>query len=165
MLHTILTNPEFWIGVGFVIVASSLLYLGVPRMITTQLDARAAGIAAELDTARKLREEAEIVLAQYRRKAQDVESEAAAILNAAREDADRFSAEARAALALQIERRTKQAQDKIGQAEAAAMAEIRTLAADAAAVAAEKLIAASMDEKRAGTLIAQSIQDLPGKLN
>jgi F-type H+-transporting ATPase subunit b len=160
-----LNDPEVWIGVGFAVVLAGFVYLGVPRMVTNALDARAAAIAAELDTARRLREEAEGVLAGYRRRAQDVDKEAEAILAAAREDASRFATDARAVLSQQIERRTKQAQDKIAQAEAAAMAEIRALAADAAASAAEKLIAARLDEKRAGALIAESIKDLPGKLN
>lgn len=160
-----LREPELWIGVGFLIVIGVFLYLGVPGMVAKLLDARAAAISAELDTARKLREEAEGILAQYRRRAQEVDKEAEAILSAAREDAARFSTDARAALVQQIERRTRQAQDKIAQAEAAAMAEIRALAADAAAGAAEKLIAVRLDEKRASGLIAQSIQDLPGKLN
>ena len=161
----LIQDPEIWIAVGFVIVLGLFAWFGVPGMVGKMLDARAAGIAAELDMAKKLREEAEAVLAGYKRKAQDVEKEADAILTGAREDAARFSDDARTALAQLIERRTKQAQDKIAQAEAAAMAEIRALAADAAAGAAEKLIAARLDEKRAGALIAQSIQDLPGKLN
>ncbi|HEY1632165.1 MAG TPA: ATP F0F1 synthase subunit B [Rhizomicrobium sp.] len=158
-------DPEVWVGVGFLLVLIGFVFVGVPRMVTTALDARAASIAAELDTAKKLREEAEGVLAQYQRKVQQVDLEAEVILTAAREDAARFEADSRAALGIQMERRAKQAQDKIAQAEAAAMAEIRALAADAAASAAEKLIAARLDEKRAGSLIAQSIQDLQGKLN
>ena len=79
--------------------------------------------------------------------------------------AERFAAESRANLVAQIERRGQAAQDKIAQAEAAAMNEIRALAANAAAGAAEKLIAARMDEKRAAILIESSIADLGGKLN
>jgi hypothetical protein len=45
------------------------------------------------------------------------------------------------------------------------LAEIRALAADAATAAAQKLIVARLDEKRTGALIAQSIDDLPAKLN
>ncbi|MBV9905778.1 MAG: F0F1 ATP synthase subunit B, partial [Alphaproteobacteria bacterium] len=74
-------------------------------------------------------------------------------------------AESRAALKLQIERRAQVAQDKIAQAEAAAMAEIRHLAADAATAAAERLIAARLDEKRAATLISDSIKNVGNKLN
>jgi F-type H+-transporting ATPase subunit b len=161
----LLMEPEFWVAVGFVIVIGLLLYLGVPKMVAKMLDDRAATIQAELAEAARLRAEAEALLADYKRRAANAENEAAAILTEARADAERIAGEMRVALAAQIERRGQQAQDKIAQAEAAAMAEIRALAADAAAGAAEKLIAARMDEKRAGVLVEQSLKDLGSQLN
>lgn len=160
-----LQEPELWVGLGFAIVIGIFLYQRVPAFLTAALDARAAAIAKELDEAKKLREEAEGLLAQYKKKAQQVEKEAEAILTEAKAEADRFAVEARDHLKLQIERRAQVAQDKIAQAEAQAMAEIRALAADAAAAAAEKLIAARLDDKRASALIAESLKDLPSKLN
>lgn len=161
----LLTNSEFWVAVGFVAMIAILLYAGAPKLIGKYLDERAAAIKAELDEAARLRAEAEALLADYKRKSANAEAEAAAIVTEAKADAERMAAEMRAALAQQIERRGKQAQDKIAQAEAAAMAEIRALAADAAAAAAEKLIAARLDEKRAGALIETSLKDLGAKLN
>ncbi|HEY8950310.1 MAG TPA: ATP F0F1 synthase subunit B [Rhizomicrobium sp.] len=161
----LLSNAEFWVAVGFLVVIGVILYAGAPKMIGKLLDDRAAAIKAELDEAARLRAEAEALLADYKRKSANAESEAAAIVDEARADAERIAAEMRTALATQIERRGKQAQDKIAQAEAAAMAEIRNLAADAAAAAAEKLIAARLDEKRAGALIETSLKDLGAKLN
>jgi F-type H+-transporting ATPase subunit b len=160
-----LQNNEFWVGIGFVLVIALLLWKGVPGMIGKMLDSRAAVIAAELAEARRLREEAMALLADYQKKAASAEAEAQSIVTEARAEADRFAAESRANLVAQIERRGQAAQDKIAQAEAAAMNEIRALAANAAAGAAEKLIAARMDEKRAATLIESSIADLGGKLN
>jgi len=90
--------------------------------------------------------------------------EAAGIVTEAKEEAERFAVEARAQLVLQIERRLKQAQDKIAQAEAHAVAEIRAKAADAAVDAAEKLIAARTDAGKASALISQSLKELPAKL-
>ena len=161
----ILKEPELWVGLGFLMVIGLLLYVGVPKMVASLLDARALTIKAELDEARRLREEAASLLAGYQQKAAGAEAEAAAIVTEARAEAERFAAESRAALAIQIERRAQVAQDKIAQAEAAAMAEIRSLAADAAAAAAEKIIAARMDEKRAAALIDGSIKGLSAKLN
>jgi F-type H+-transporting ATPase subunit b len=158
-------DPEFWIAVGFVIVIGIFLYQRLPAFVTSALDARAAAIVKELDEAKRLREEAEQILAEYVRKAESVEKEAEIIIAEARAEAERFAGEQRTALKAQIERRAQQAQDKIAQAESAAMAEIRELAADAAVAAAEKLIAARLDEKRAASLIEQSIKELPGKLN
>ncbi|HWA30719.1 MAG TPA: ATP F0F1 synthase subunit B [Rhizomicrobium sp.] len=161
----ILQNPELWVAIGFVIVIGILVYAGAPKMIGKMLDDRAIAIKAELDEAMRLRAEAEALLADYKRKSANAETEANAIVAEARADAERIAKEMRAALEAQIERRGKQAQDKIAQAEAAAMAEIRALAADAAAAAAEKLIAARLDEKRAGALVEQSLKDLSSKLN
>ncbi|HEY5338746.1 MAG TPA: ATP F0F1 synthase subunit B [Rhizomicrobium sp.] len=161
----LLLEPEFWVAVGFVIVIGLIIYLGAPKMIGNVLDDRALAIKAELDEAARLRAQAQALLADYKRKSANAETEAAAIISEARADAERVAGEMRAALAMQIERRGKQAQEKIAQAEAAAMAEIRALAADAAASAAEKLILARMDEKRAGAMVEQSLKDLGAKLN
>jgi F-type H+-transporting ATPase subunit b len=161
----LLQEPEFWVGVGFVLVIALLGWKGVPGMVGKMLDSRAAVIAAELAEARRLRDEALALMADYQKKSAGAEAEAQSIVNDARAEAQRFAAESRATLKTQIERRAQAAQDKIAQAEATAMNEIRALAANAAAGAAEKLIAARMDEKRAAQMIENSIKDLGGKLN
>ena len=160
-----LQNNELWVGVGFVLVIALLLWKGVPGMIGKMLDSRAAVITAELAEARRLHEEALALLAEYRKRAAGAEAEAQGIVSEARAEAERFAAESRANLTAQIERRAQAAQDKIAQAEAAAMNEIRNLAANAATSAAEKLIVARLDEKRVAALIDSSIKDLGGKLN
>lgn len=160
-----LQDPEFWVGVGFVLVIAILVWQGVPKMVAKMLDSRAASIAAELAEARRLREEAAALLADYKIKAAGAEREAESIILEARAEVARFSEVSRADLKAQIERRAQTAQDKIAQAETAAMNEIRALAADAAIAAAQKLIQARMDEQRAGHLIADGIKDLGAKLN
>ncbi|HWD27148.1 MAG TPA: ATP F0F1 synthase subunit B [Rhizomicrobium sp.] len=161
-----LQSPETWVAAGFLVVILVLVFVArAPKIVAGMLDARAGTIKAELDEAKRLRDEAAQVLASYKAKAASAESEAQAILNDAKAEAARFATESRTALSQQIERRAKQAQDKIAQAEATAMAEIRALAADAAATAAQKLIAARMTENSAASLIASSIQSLGSKLN
>jgi len=160
-----LKEAEVWVGVGFLMVIGLLLYVGVPKLVGAMLDARAAAIKSELDEAKRLREEAAALLESFKQKAQGSEKEAEAIVVEAKAEAERFAAESRASLKVLIERRAQAAQEKIAQAEAAALSEIRTLSADAAAAAAEKLILARLDAKRAGDLIAQSIKDLASKLN
>jgi F-type H+-transporting ATPase subunit b len=154
-----------WEYIGFGIVVALLLWKGVPGMIGKMLDQRSAAIAAELDEAKRLSAEAAALLTDYKKKAAGAEAEAAAIIKDAQAEAARFAADSRAALAQQIERRAKAAQDKIAQAEAAALNEIRGLAADAAVAGAEKLIAARMDAAKASSLIASGIKDLGEKLN
>jgi F-type H+-transporting ATPase subunit b len=160
-----LREAEFWEAVGFVLVIAILVWKGVPSMVAKMLDKRAATISTELNEARRLREEAAALLADYKVRAAGAEREAESIISDARAEVIRFAAAARDDLKIQIQRRAQAAQDRIAQAETAAMNEIRALAADAAASAAQKLIAARMDEKRAGSLIADSIKDLGAKLN
>jgi F-type H+-transporting ATPase subunit b len=161
MLHV----PEFWVAVGFVLVIALLLWKGVPGMVGKLLDQRAAVIAAELEEAKRLRTEAAALLADYKKRAASAEAEARSIVDAATAEAAQFQKDARAALEAQIERRAAAAREKIAQAEAHALNEIRGLAADAAVNAAQKLIAARLDEQRASGMIADSIKGLGDKLN
>jgi F-type H+-transporting ATPase subunit b len=161
----LLHEGEFWVAVGFVLVIVLLVWKGAPGMIARMLDARAAAIDAELEEARRLNAEAAALLNEYRQRAAGAETEAEAILANARAEAARFAEESRKALAAQIDRRAVAARDKIAQAEAAALSEIRALAADAAIAAAQKLIVARLDEARAGKLIEGAIKDLGDKLN
>lgn len=161
MLH----EPEFWVAVGFVLVIVLLVWKGVPGMVGKILDQRAAVISAELEEAKRLRAEAAALLADYQKRAKGAEAEARSIIDAATAEAAEFQRESRAALEAQIHRRAAAAQDKIAQAEAQALNEIRGLAADTAVNAARKLIAERLDESRAKGLIADSIKTLGDKLN
>jgi F-type H+-transporting ATPase subunit b len=161
----ILKETDFWEWLGLLAVIAIFLYRRVPAFIGRALDRRAEAIAKELESVKRLREEAETVLISYRERAESAGKEASAILNETRAETERFTAEARAQMQQQIERRARQAQERIAQAEANAMAEIRALAADAATAAARKLIAARLGEQKAAALITESIKELPAKLN
>ena len=161
----LLEDPEFWVGIGTLLFLGILLWQKVPAMITNALDARASAIAKELEEAQRLRSEAEALLLEYKKKRADAEGEAATIVAEAKAEAERSAAESRTALAAQIERRGRQAEEKIAQAEAQAVAEMRALAADRAIAAAETLIAARLDDKRAADLVKRSLEEIPSKLN
>jgi F-type H+-transporting ATPase subunit b len=163
-MMNLLRDPEFWVAVGTAIFLAILVWKRVPQMTANSLDSHAAAIAREIEEAHRLRLEAEALLAQYRQKQAAAETEAQAILEEARAEAERFGIETRAAAAAQIARRVKQAQDKIAQAEAHAIADIRAAAADAAIAAAEKLIASRLDENAAGDLIKRSLAGIPDQL-
>jgi F-type H+-transporting ATPase subunit b len=158
-LFELLKEYEVWVAIGLVTLIVAFLILRVPSTVAKMLDARAAGIAKELEEAKKLREEAAAVLAGYVQKAAQAETEAAKIVADAKEEAERFAKETRAQLRQQIERRAQIAREKIEQAETAALDEIRALAADKAAAAAETLISKHLDPSRSAALVEQSIKD------
>ena len=160
-----IANTEFWEWLGLLTVVGIVLYRRVPAFIAAALDARASAISNELDQAKRLREEAATLLVGYREKASHAEAEAQSILNETKAEAERFRAEAQTQLKAQIERRERQARERIAQAEANTIAEIRALAADAAVAAAGKLIASRMDGKKSDGLIANSIGELASTLN
>ena len=158
-------EPEFWVAVSFFLFVGVVLYLGVHKKIASALDARAAAIAKELEEAKRLREEAEKVLADYRRKQGDVAKETKGIIDLASKEAEILAAETRRSMKEQFERRMKLAEDKIARAEAEALREVRAAAADAAVTAAQMVIAAKLTPEAADKLVSQGIDALKGKLN
>ena len=158
-------EPEFWVAVSFFIFVAVVLYLGVHKKIASALDARAAAIAKELDDARRLREEAEKLLADYRKKQGEAAKEAQGIIDLASKEAEILAAETRRSMKEHFERRMKLAEDKIARAEAEAVREVRSVAVDAAVAAAQALIAAKLTPDRAEKLVSESIDTLKSKLN
>jgi len=160
-----LAEPEFWVAVGFVIFVAVLIYVGVPKMITTALDDRAKRVQDELNEARRLKEEAQSLLAEYQAKQRKADDEAAAIVAGAKAEAERFATEAKAKMEEFVARRSKMAETKIAQAEAQAVADVRAAAAEAAVSAAEKILTDSVKGKVADDLLARGIGDVKTKLN
>jgi F-type H+-transporting ATPase subunit b len=158
-------EPEFWVAVGFVIFVAVLVYVGVPKMMTKALDDRAKRVQDELNEARRLKEEAQKLLAEYQAKQRQADDEAAAIVAGARAEAERFAAEAKAKMEEFVARRSKMAETKIAQAEAQAVADVRAAAAEAAVSAAEKILTDSVKGKVADDLLARGIGDVKTKLN
>ncbi len=160
-----INEPEFWVAVSFFIFVGVVFYFGVHKKIASALDARAALIAKELDDARKLREDAEKVLADYRRKQGNAVAEAQAIVDLASRESEEFAAETRRSVKEHFDRRMKLAEEKIARAEQDAVREVRSIAVDAAITAAKSLIAEKLTAEGAEKLVADSIQTLNTKLN
>jgi len=160
-----ITEPEFWVAVSFFIFLGVVFYFGAHKKIATALDARAAMISKELAEAHRLREEAEKVLADYRRKEGDVAKEAESIVALAVKEAETLAAETRKSVKEHFDRRMKLAEDKIARAEADAVREVRSVAVDAAVAAAQTLIAKNLTPDRAEKLVSDSIDSLKSKLN
>ena len=158
-------SAEFWVGLGFFIFIGVLGWAGVHKTLLRGLDARAVRISAELNEAKRLRMEAEKLLAEYEAKRVSAEKDAAGIVEDAKAEAQRINAEAEAAVDPFIKRRTAQAELRITQAEATATAEVRAAAADAAVRAAEVIIKGQMAGAAGQNLIVSGLSDVRAKLN
>lgn len=159
------TDPTFWVGLAFVIFIAIIFYYKVPGMITGALDKRAEKISDELDEARRLREEAQALLANYERKHRDAMKEADEMVAHAQKEAERESEAAAARLERSIAAREQQALDKIALAEAQAEKEVRDAAVDVAVEAARQVIAQHVSGDQGSVLIDNSIKDLRRHLN
>src|SRR6516165_331951 len=140
-------EAENWVAVAFLCFLGLLAYLGAHRKIIDALDSRQARIKAELEQARRLREDAQAIIA------------------GAKAEAERLAAEAKSRAEDFVARRTKMAETKIAQAEAQAVADVRSAAADAAVAAAEKILAGAARGKVAEDLLARGIEDVKRKFN
>jgi F-type H+-transporting ATPase subunit b len=158
-------EAEFWVAVAFAIFLAILWKAGAFRQITDGLDQRGKRVRAELDEAKRLREEAAQVLADYQKRRGEAEREAQEIIALAKEEAQRTADEAHQRMEDFVRRRTAAAETKIAQAEAQAMAEVRAAAADAAIQASETILRERMAGDAAQELISRSLADMRTKLN
>jgi F-type H+-transporting ATPase subunit b len=160
-----LQTAEFWVAVAFFVFIGILLYYRVPGIMNRMLDERAEDIRRELDSARRLRDEAQQLLADYRKKQSQADEEARAILELAQCEAESLAKETRESLADTVERRTRLAEDKIARAEAQAVAEVRSAAVDVAVAAAERIVRDKTAGPAGTELIDKAITELRGKLH
>lgn len=161
----ILKTPEFWVAVSFVGFILLLVYYKIPGMVAGLLDERAEKIRNELEEAKRLREEAQAILADYQRKQRDATKEADKIIGLAKEEAEALAVETREKMKESLERRTRLAEEKIARAEEQAIADVRAAAIDVAISSAEQIIEKKMTPAASAKLINQSIEGLKGKLN
>lgn len=159
-----MNSPEFWVFVAFVIFVA-LVWKKASAAIGTMLDGRAERIRSELDEAERLHKDAQALLNGYQRRLADAQKDAEAFLAHAREEAARLRAQAGSDLEASLKRREAQAMDRIAQAEAAALAEVRNLTVDVAIGASKRVLSGGLPPMQADKLIEQSIGELPKHLH
>lgn len=160
-----LASPEFWVAVAFFIFMGILVYYGVPKVITSALDKRSAGIAEQLAEARRLREDAEKLLKEYESKRAAADQEAADIVESAKAEAKLIAKDAQKKMTDFVTRRTAAAEVKIAQAEQDAAREVRAAAIEAAVKASEVVLRDEIKGKTAEGLVTKGLADVKAKLN
>ena len=160
-----LANTDFVVLLAFLLFIAVLFYFKVPGLLGGMLDKRADDIKSELDEARRLREEAQTLLASYERKQKEVQEQADRIVSAAKEDAAAAATQARADLDKSVERRLAAAQDQIASAESSAVKAVRDQAVTIAVAAARDVIAKQMTASDGNALIDDAIAQVDAKLH
>lgn len=160
-----LGNTDFVVLLGLIVFIGILFYFKVPGLIGGMLDKRADDIRSELEEARKLREEAQTLLASYERKHKDVQEQAERIVSAAKADAKAAGEQAKVDLENSVARRLSAAEDQIVSAQASAVKEVRDQAVTIAIGVAQDVIAKQMSAADANGLIDDAIGQLESKLH
>ena len=158
-------NPSFWVGAAFIVFLGILAYYKVHRMMIEALDLRASKIKEEIETAQRLRDEAQTLLASYERRQRDAQKEAEEMLAQARAQAARDQDAARRKLDEAMIRREQLALEKIALAEAQAEKDVRNAAIEAAVAAARDAIARNLSGDRAAALVDESIREVRRRLH
>lgn len=129
------------------------------------LDARTERIRKELEDAQRLREDAQGLLDDYRSKRAQAEADALKMLEHAEIEAERRASQAQRDLEAAMERRAQMALQRIAQAEADALREVRAAAASLAVQATARLLRENMSPERAEAMVQESIRQVQQKLH
>lgn len=157
---TIEFDATFFALVALILFIVAMWRFKVHEAVLTALDGRSAEIAKELGEARRLRQEAELLLADYVEKRRTAEAEALAIVANARDQAAAIASDMRATAEETIARRRVQAEQRIAQAEAQATAEVLAAVVDAAIDAAERSLRESATAQSQSQLVAAGVEEL-----
>ncbi len=163
-MEAMMSDPTFWVAVSFVIF---MVFIGrkIGAAVAGMLDEHSAKIAKQITEAKALCDESESILHDYQRKQREAEGEAKAMIAQANEDAQILKTAAEADIEAMIARRTKVATDKIHQAEATAVKEVRAAAVDVAIQAATEVLGTSMQGKAGKAMTEKAIADVGAKLH
>jgi len=152
-------TPDISVAIAFVIFVVLVAWKGTKKL-TAGLDQRADAIRKQLDETQNLREEAQAALASYQRQQRDALAEADEIVAQAKADAERMKVQAENALTATIKRREEQAVERIAQAEATAIKDVRDQAIELAIGVATKIITEKMTKTVQNELVKDASEDL-----
>lgn len=163
-MEELLHNTTVWVAISFV----TFIFLVVKfagKKITGALDDKIAQIKSDIETAERLKKEAQDLLADFENKQRDAEAIAAKIIEEAKASALLVQKAAEAELSQSMERREAQLAQRLKQIEERAIADIQNHAADLAIAATREIVTKTLDEKSSNKLIDQAIQSVAKYLN
>jgi F-type H+-transporting ATPase subunit b len=161
---SIFSDPAFWVGVAFVlffVLAGKAMW----KRVSDMLDKRTAAIVKALGDAERLRDEALKVRQEAERTLAQATTESGAIIQQARDEAQRMEARAAANLKTAVALREQQALDRIAQSETAATKQVRDTAVDVALSATRALLREQVGTGRSEAMINEAIGEMPRRLH
>lgn len=152
-------NPEFWVGLAFVLVVL-MLARPIGRILNLMLNKRIEAIADRITEAQKLNEDAQKLLAEYEKKYLNAEKEAKNILRKSEREIELIKDERLKKLEAEMDIKQKEAEQRIKTAQESAVKEVTALASEMTIKALKEVLAKSLDKKSQDKLIDESIKTI-----
>lgn len=152
-------NPEFWVGLAFVLVVL-MLARPIGRIVNAMLNKRIEAIADRITEAQKLNEDAQKLLAEYEKKFLNAEKEAKNILRKSEREIELLKDERLKKLEAEMNMKQKEAEQRIKTAQESAVKEITALASEMTIKALKEVLVKSLDKKSQTKLIDESIKTI-----
>ena len=158
-------DPATWVSLAVTVFFILIIWKKVPAIFAKMLDDRSQAIEEQLENARKLHEEAAVLLSKYERDQHAAEKQAAELMVNAEAEVKLMISESTAQMEEMAKRRGEVATQKIAQAEAAAIKEIRSLTVSVAISAARDLIKVNLKDADHDALIKSGTDKLDAKFH
>ena len=152
-------NPEFWVGLAFVLVVL-MLARPIGRILNLMLNKRIEAIADRITEAQKLNEDAQKLLAEYEKKYLNAEKEAKNILRKSEREIELIKDERLKKLEAEMDMKQKEAEQRIKTAQESAVKEVTALASEMTIKALKEVLTKSLDKKSQDKLIDESIKTI-----
>lgn len=157
-------GSTFWVAIAFIVFIIAV-FKPLSKAATGALDDKIVLIRNEIEEAQRLREEAQATLASYQLKQRDAAQEVQAIMEQAKAEAAAHRKNTEATLESMLKRQEQSATEKIQQAEAAAVQEVRNRAVTVALAATANLLEENLAGDSGAMLIDEAIKSLPNQLH
>jgi F-type H+-transporting ATPase subunit b len=158
-----LQDPEFWVALSFVLFVFAV-FKPVGKVLTSALDTRSAKIKKQLDDAHRLIEEAESLLASYKRRQNEASAEALKIVKNAEDEARRIVSQAEQNLEESLNKKIQVAMHKIATYEHAVVQEIRMNAIDLSVKTVRDILQEKLSNTASEEIVARAITQMNKKL-
>jgi len=153
-------DMTLWTLLALVLFLALMVILKVPQWIALKLDGRARAIADELSEAKRLREEAQSILEECKRKTAEAGQQAHEMVESAHNEAQALVEQARQKMQEYVARRQQLAEEKIARAEMEAIEQVKTRVIDVAANAAANILRDGADEKARDEQFESSLKEV-----
>ncbi len=164
MMELLSHSTTAWVAISFIVFVVLIVKVA-GKKITGALDAKIVQIRMEIETAERLKAEAQALLSEFQQKQYDAEKAAAEIIEQAKQSARAVQQAAEADLTETMARREAQLTERLKRIEEKAIADIQNHAADLAIKATHEIVAKTLDQKTGDKLVDQAIASVSKYLN